>query len=78
MKQLDFFAIEEEGSLNLISEKAIHDKEEYCCYECKHLNPVSWDEIKGISGTCNFRETVFLGTEKACYKFINVREKERF
>jgi len=91
MKQLDFFETiieeaqpgennppvyqEEKESLNLISDKAICKKEEYCCYECKRLEPVSWNEIEGISGTCIYKTGIFLGTDQACCMFDPVRRK---
>ncbi len=90
MKQLDFFETIEEaqpgennpavyqegkGSLNLISDKAIDSKKGYCCYECKRLDPVDWNETEGISGTCKYKPGVFLGTEQACYIFDPVRRK---
>lgn len=74
MKQLDFFEPETEMIIEECN-APMGIEEEYCCYECRHFNPVSWDSEKGISGNCNFRQTVFLGTGPACYKFIYVRKK---
>ncbi len=81
MKQLDFFETIEDaqpGENNppvYQEEEPNCNKELDCCYECKRLDPVSWNDTEGISGTCKHKPGIFLGTEQACYMFDPVRRK---
>jgi len=74
--QLDMFEFNTEENINPpVFEDKTRAAGQYCCYECKRLKPMDWNETKGISGTCMYKTGIFLGTEQACCIFDPVHRK---
>jgi len=76
MMQLDMFEFNMEENINPhVFEDKTPAAEQYCCYECKHLEPVDWNKTDGVLGTCMYKTGVFLGMEQVCCIFDPIHRK---